>query len=103
MEILNRVRVLRSKNAGPFILTFDIVLHAHEDFEKIKAGLMKEDIARAYAVDPSDVLSINPFDDLLAIKINIKRQHPSGHPGNSDCYGMNQEEPLARLLDRIIE
>lgn len=103
MTILERVSVLRSKNAGPFVLTFDIVLQTQDDFERIRSALTQEQMARAYVIPKEDVLSINTTPALHAIKVCIRRRHPAGHPGDSDCYGMNQEEPLAELLRRIAD
>jgi hypothetical protein len=37
------------------------------------------------------------------MKASFKRRLPCGHPGDPDCYGMNQEQPLARLLDRLVD
>lgn len=98
MTILERVSVLRSKNAGPLVLTFDIVLRRHDDFERIRSALTQQQVARAYAIPEEDVLSINATPALRAIKVCIRRRRPAGHPGDSDCYGMNQEEPLAEVL-----
>lgn len=101
-EPIDRIRVLRSKNAGPFALTFDIVLRSREDFERVVAGLLPELVARAYAIDPDRILGIAALDTLQAIKISIQRRVPAGHPGDGDCYGMNQEEPLARLVEQVL-
>lgn len=100
-SILDRVHVLRSKNAGPFTLTFDIVLDNADDFARVLGGLDRETVARAYAVPPEDVTAISSLARLNAVKICIRRRRPAGHPGDPDCYGMNQEEPLARLLRDI--
>lgn len=61
-EAIERIRVLRSKNAGPFALTFDIVLRGREDFERVVAGLRPELVARAYAIDPTDPRNRNARD-----------------------------------------
>ena len=102
-SVLDRVHVLRSKNAGPFTLTFDIVLDSCDDFDTILGGLTRESVAEAYGLSLADVTSISSLQRLNAIKICVNRRRPAGHPGDSDCYGMNQEEPLARLLQRIAE
>lgn len=101
-EAIERIRVLRSKNAGPFALTFDIVLRGREDFERVVAGLRPELVARAYAIDPDRILGTETLETLRAIKISIQRRVPAGHPGDGDCYGMNQEEPLARLVEEVL-
>jgi hypothetical protein len=103
MAVLDRISVLRSKNAGPFVLTFDIVLREEAEFERVRSALSREAVARAYAIQPEDVISISGAPALLALKVSIRRRHPAGHAGDSDCYGMNQEEPLARLLQGIAD
>lgn len=100
-SIFERVHVLRSKNAGPYVLTLDLVLDRRADFDKVLAGLDAEGVANAYRIAPDNVLSITSLESLNAIKICISRRVPAGHPGDPDCYGMNQEEPLAALLRAI--
>lgn len=93
-----RFRVLRSKNAGPFALTFDIVLRDDADFTLLSARLTPAPVATAYHIAESAVTPPTFIPSLRAIKLSIVRPRPAGHPGDSDCYGMNQEEPLARVL-----
>lgn len=97
-KVMNRIRVLRSKNAGPYTITFDIVLRDDSDFDNVRSNLSGDDVARAYAIPVTDVLGTDALPALHALKISIRRRTPSGHPGDSDCYGMNQEEPLARVV-----
>lgn len=95
---LDRIRILRSKNAGPYAWTFDVVFRERDDFEKVSRELRPAAVARAYAMVETDVLSINVLAALNALKVSVRRPRPAGHPGDSDCYGMNQEEPLGRLV-----
>lgn len=98
----DRIRVLRSKNAGPFLITFDVVFRRPEDMQKAKSIITAEQVSRFYAISPTDVVGIGFLDLLLAMKISIRRRIPAGHPGDTDCYGMNQEQPLRRLLAEIL-
>lgn len=102
MAARNRIKVLRSKNASPFVLTFDMVFRNPQDFESVRSALTPDRIAKTFGVTPKDVFPVGSVDELLALKFSIRRRTPSGHPGDSDCYGMNQEEPLARLIDSIL-
>ena len=99
----SRVSVLRSKNAGPYYLTLDVVFREQRDFDKTVRTLRPEDIAREYGVEAGSVTPISDLPALRAIKVSLLRRFPAGHPGCSDCYGMNQEEPLARLLFQLLE
>lgn len=97
-----RTQVLRSKNAGPFTLTFDIVFHSRADFELVRAKLTPGRLAQTFKVPPEEIIPVDSIEQLLALKFSVHRRRPSGHPGDSDCYGMNQEEPLRRLVDDIL-
>ena len=102
MDVTDRLKVLRSKNAGPFVITFDVVFREADDYGKLKRGLSKDKIAAAFRIPETDVLSFDFVDALSAAKLSLKRRRPCGHPGDPDCYGMNQEEPLAKLIERLV-
>ncbi len=92
-------QVLRSKNAGPFRITLDILFPNHEDYRTIvdRKLLTKDVIANAYGIPGKEVVNFETFDNVSAIKATIKRKISCGSPGDSDCYGMNQEAPLLQL------
>lgn len=98
-----RFRVMRSKNAGPYALTFDIVLRHEADFAALAERLDGAAVARAYGMAPAAVIAPSFIPALCAIKVSVMRRRPAGDPGDPDCYGMNQEEPLARLLLGLLE
>lgn len=89
-------RVVRSKNSGPFTLTLDIIFEEEDCFEKVLPRLTRDLIAEAYRVTPGDVEVIG-YPPAYAIKINIPRLTPSGHPGDRDVYGAQQHAPLLDL------
>lgn len=103
MRERHRIRVLRSKNAGPFVVTFDMVFKDRGDFEAVRRALTTERIAEGFGVAPDRVFPLACVPDLLAMKFSVTRSVPSGHPGDSDCYGMNQEVPLSVLIDDILK
>lgn len=103
MGIAARAKVLRSKNAGPFVITLDVIFGTQADFEKVRAKIGVAGLAEAYAIAPEDVVGIDFVPELKAMKASFKRRLPCGHPGDADCYGMNQEQPLAHLLDRLVD
>ena len=88
--------VIRSKNAGPFELTLDILLKEKEMFDKIKAAdiINKKTIAALYRVAEEDVISIVYFPNAKAIKATIVRPLASGALGERDVYGAQQHAPL---------
>jgi Domain of unknown function (DUF4387) len=97
-----RFKVMRSKNAGPFYVTLDMVFREESDFNHVLSSLTPARLAQAYGVQTTAVTKATSLAVLRAIKISFLRRTPAGHPGCSDCYGMNQEEPLARLVLEIL-
>ena len=91
--------VIRSKNAGPYELTLDIILKEREMFDKLKAAgiINAEVIARLYKIPVEDVLSIVYFPNALAIKATIVRPLASGNIGERDVYGAQQHAPLVNF------
>lgn len=96
MNIRDVAKVIRSKNSGPFELTFDIIFKDRTWFETFKRRniINPELVCRLFKIEPSDVLGIIAFEPAHAIKITIKRWIPSGAPGETDIYGAQQHAPL---------
>ena len=103
MGVAARAKVLRSKNAGPFVITLDVIFGTQSDFDNVRSRIGTAGLAEAYAIPVDDVVGIDFVPELKAMKASFKRRLPCGHPGDPDCYGMNQEQPLARLLDRLVD
>ena len=95
--------VIRSKNAGPFELTMDVLLKDEEMFQKVKAAnvINKATIAKLYQISEEDVLSIVYFPNAKAIKATIVRSVPSGMLGERDVYGAQQHAPLVNFTFEI--
>ena len=91
--------VIRSKNAGPYELTLDVILKEREMFDKLKAAdvINAQVIARLYKIPVEDVLSIVYFPNALAIKVTIVRPLASGNMGERDVYGAQQHAPLVNF------
>lgn len=95
--------VIRSKNAGPFELTLDVLLKDKEMFVKMKAAnvINKAVIAKLYQIPETDVLSIVYFPNAKAIKATIVRPLASGALGERDVYGAQQHAPLVNFTFEI--
>lgn len=91
-------QLVRSKNAGPFTLTFDIVFADTETYEKVKrSGVISRQLfSDVYRVPLEDVLYIE-HDVALALKASIPRPIPSGDPRDTDIFGGQQHGPLVDL------
>jgi hypothetical protein len=91
--------VIRSKNAGPFVLTLDVFFKEREIFRKVRdAGVItKASLAELYRVSEDDILEVTFFEPAEALKISIKRWVSSAAPGDTDVFGAQQHVPLMSL------
>ncbi|MFC7399098.1 DUF4387 domain-containing protein [Chelatococcus sp. GCM10030263] len=89
---------LRSKNAGAFVLTIDVMLKSEADYQRVVQSpeMSPATIAALYKVRPEDV-SVIAYPQVRAIKITMPRIHGSGDLGDSDVYGAQQHAPLMML------
>lgn len=96
VKLRNIAKIIRSKNAGPYELTLDIMFNDDEVYQKVKeAGVInKELISRLYTVSVDQILDIIEFDPAAAIKITMIRPIVSGNVGDTDIYGAQQHAPL---------
>lgn len=92
-------RVIRSKNAGPYELTFDIIFNDRETYEQVAARKIINPglIAGLYKIPVGYVLSVTEFAPALAIKATIIRPLASGDTGDTDVYGAQQHAPLLNV------
>jgi len=94
--------VLRSKNAGPFQITIDVIFGDAQNYQRVlQSGVLNvASVAKLYQVDPQDV-SIIPFERVSAVKVTIPRSfgtRGSGSAFDRDVYGAQQHGPLAALV-----
>ncbi len=97
MRLYDLARVIRSKNAGPFTLTIDIVFETRDDLARAlaSAALSPQCIAQLYRVE-APAVRVMPFERVLTIKVSMPRPGASsGAPGDTDVYGCSQHFPLA--------
>ena len=91
--------VIRSKNSGPYELTFDVIFKDFAMYKKVaQAKLFNASMfAKLYGIEENTVMEIVNFDPAKAIKITIERPICSGNLGESDVYGAQQHAPLMGL------
>ena len=89
---------IRSKNAGPFTVTFDLFFADRATFLDVVAQevLTKERVGALYGLEP-DQVRIFEFEPALAIKVSVPRLVPGGSPGDSDVAGGQQFVPLLSI------
>ena len=90
--------LVRSKNAGPFWLTIDVMFDNQEAYRRVRdsAAINRAGIAQMYGRDPADIIVVN-HDAALAIKVSFPRPQSSGSKYDSDVYGGQQYAPLLSL------
>jgi hypothetical protein len=96
-KLIDYTKILRSKNAGPLFITFDLIFNTREDMEYVSARLTKEDISKAYDVSVEKI-DIIPYAVVNSIKITFPRKNISGSLEDNDIYGCQQHVPLANIL-----
>ena len=90
--------LVRSKNAGPFWLTIDVMFDDPEAYRRVRDSdtINRAQIARMFRREPADIIVVN-HDAALAIKVSFPRPQSSGSKYDSDVYGGQQYAPLLSL------
>jgi hypothetical protein len=88
-------RLIRSKNAGPFELTFDVMFDDPAAFERVRASgaLTRELIASIYRL-PVEQVKFFVVPAALAFKASIPRPRFQSDVLDSDNHGGQQYAPL---------
>lgn len=91
--------IIRSKNSGPFELTFDVMFDDPAVYDRVKEAniFTNETIKSLYRVTDVDILTNMYFDPALAWKCTIKRPWAQGSVGERDTLGTQQHAPLLSI------
>lgn len=89
-------KVVRSKNSGPFEITFDVIFDDVPMYECVKSsGVLTEAlICKLYNVTKEDIVTLMFFDPARAFKLTLKRSWAQGSVGERDTFGAQQHAPL---------
>lgn len=98
MKLADAAKIVRSKNAGPFHLTIDILFDNRENYEKVRDSevLTPELFSKLYSI-PVNQVEVYEFDSVSAFKVTMPRHIASGSPGDSDIYGCQQHAPALEI------
>lgn len=96
-KLVNYTKILRSKNAGPLFITFDLIFDGREEMEYVLKNLKKSDIASAYGINEEDI-DIIAYAVVNSIKITFPRKNISGSLSDGDIYGCQMHMPLAEII-----
>jgi hypothetical protein len=95
---MSMTTLIRSKNAGPFQLTFDIMFDSPQNHQAAKnSGVLTRDvISHLYGCQAGDVLAFD-CPNICAMKFTIPRPAVQGSFGDPDLHGGQQHAPLMHL------
>ncbi|KIW11219.1 hypothetical protein PV08_10519 [Exophiala spinifera] len=100
VRMMDIAKIVRSKNAGPFELTLDIMFDSWEAYQRVKeANVLTNDvICKLYRVQDDDILTNMYFDPAMAWKTTIRRPWEQGSIGERDTLGTQQYAPLLYIM-----
>ncbi len=98
-ELWQLSKLIRSKNAGPFELTFDIMFSDEASYRRVRdsGALAAERVAPLFHLSPDEVRYFE-HDGAMAIKLSIPRPAFSGDVKDTDVFGGQFHSPLVRLV-----
>lgn len=88
--------VIRSKNAGPYEITFDVIFTDHATYAHVRDSgtLTEQTMMQAFGVDEHDIRYCDFFEPALAFKLTLIRPGDQGGIGERDTFGAQQHAPL---------
>lgn len=91
-------KLVRTKNAGPFLLTLDIMFPDQRSYQHVvDAGVINRDaMARFFKVAPEKVRLFN-YAPGNAIKVTVPRLVTCGDLADGDLFGGQQFGPLVDI------
>lgn len=97
--LLGMCEVIRSKDAGAGILTYDVFFDSQEDYERaLVSGLFDiAKMAELFDNDEQDWIACSRADNCRAMKLARFRVLFSGSKGSRDTYGSQQHMPIEQL------
>jgi uncharacterized protein DUF4387 len=98
MQLYQICRLIRSKNAGPFTLTIDIMFDDLAAYERVRdSGVLSATVVSQIYGLPAEHVRFFEYEAALALKISFPRQVTSGSIGDNDVYGGQFHSPLVLL------
>lgn len=92
-------KIIRSKNSGPFEMTFDIIFKNNDDFKKtVKSGIINKGlISDKYNITEDKIITLESYEPANAIKITLPRSKEQGSVGEIDMHAAQQHAPLLTI------
>jgi hypothetical protein len=98
MRLADCATVIRSKNAGPLLLTIDVFFADQDGYDTARSSrlLTPRGVATAYAVPLESVSGVYWSDQTLSVKVSMARWSSANDPFCSDIFGAHLHVPLAQ-------
>ena len=91
-------QLIRSKNAGPFSLTFDFMFDRAEDYRRVRdSGVINRELFSRYYGTAVEDVEIYSVDAARGIKVTIPRPITQGELEDSDQFGCQMFSPLLEI------
>jgi hypothetical protein len=97
MKLHELASVVRTKNAGPFLVTIDIFFAEREAFDRVRAsGLLEPaSVANLYGREVEDVVGVFWEPVPLGVKVTIRKRPSVNSLFCDDLFGSHQHVPIA--------
>ena len=94
-QLAELASLVRSKNAGPFVLTFDILFDDEARYRRVKdSGVLTPELFAGLYGCPLQEVRFFTCDNALGFKYSMPRTRFQGDLGDADLHGGQQNAPL---------
>ncbi|MFC5826340.1 DUF4387 domain-containing protein [Nonomuraea insulae] len=94
-NLLDYCSLVRSKNAGPFTLTFDFMCHDEHTFHAlVNTGFLRPALFAELFDVAEEQITVVGHPLALAVKVSLPRPAVQGDLHDTDCYAGQQYAPL---------
>ena len=96
--------VIRSKNAGPYELTLDVIFTDREWYQKVVTAnaIDRRLVSRLYHIAEADIFELVAFDPAAAIKITMRRTLVAGDAETPTCRPQQHAPTIDVSSDRAL-
>lgn len=99
ITLKDHAKIIRSKNAGPFEMTIDIIFKDQADYEYFMGTgvLTKELVSQLYHLPIEKIITFEPYPAANAFKITLPRHRSQGSIGETDMHAAQQHVPICMI------
>lgn len=99
IKLSDYAKLIRSKNAGPFMLTIDIMFENRDKYIQVVQSqkINCDGISKLFNTDTGKIIVEN-YEPANSIKVTLPRPYTSGSFQDSDVFGGQQYGPLVDMI-----